>query len=98
MPISIYQVLYPKLVLYWLFLLFFMSGICQDTYGQEDQKSIERRKMYLERLFSFLELDDGVNNDPRAIRPSPLDADWWSWQERTGELPPDFGQMPSYSD
>jgi dienelactone hydrolase len=96
MPIRINQFLYPKLALCWLFLLFSISGICQDTNGQEDQKSIERRKMYLERLFSFLEVDDGVNDDPRAISPSPLDADWYSWQERTGELPPDFSQMPTY--
>lgn len=52
--------------------------------------------MYLERLLSFFEEDDGVNNNPRAIRVSPLDPDWMSWLQRTGELPPDFSKMPSY--
>jgi len=80
----------------WLFLLIFVGGSYQDAYGQEDDASLLTRKMYLERLLSFFEEDDGVNNNPRAIRVSPLDPDWMSWLQRTGELPPDFSKMPSY--
>jgi cephalosporin-C deacetylase-like acetyl esterase len=52
--------------------------------------SIENRKASLKQLKDFIRKD--IESERRV---SPIDKNWSSWQERTGELPPDFNSMPS---
>ncbi|WP_137290768.1 alpha/beta fold hydrolase [Natronorubrum halophilum] len=56
----------------------------------------ERRQATLEKLRSLLAVEaDGYLSDPRL---SHRDDSWLDWQERTGELPPDFEQLPAIAD
>jgi len=79
----------------WAFLVILFFCSFQFTYSQSQESTKEIKQMYLERLLSFFNEDDGVGGNPRAIKVSPLDPDWTSWQKRTGELPPDFSTMPT---
>ena len=65
--------------------------------GSTDAASLERRRRYLEetrelvpspitRVRKRMRLDLKIN---------AFDETWDAWQHRTGELPPDFAQMPS---
>lgn len=71
----------------------FVAGI----YGQENLS----RKQYLERLLEVSPEDltkpsgDQLPGTPPA-HISPEDFRWRDWLKRTGELPPDFDQMPSF--
>lgn len=67
----------------------------QLAHTQNHRNISKERQIYFDRLMSFLEVDDGIRNNPRAIKVSPQDPDWMSWVKRTGELPPDFSKMPS---
>ncbi|WP_276256370.1 alpha/beta fold hydrolase [Halomontanus rarus] len=56
----------------------------------------ERRQTYLDELLPLLNLDaDEYMSDPRV---SHRDDSWRDWQERTGELPPDFERLPATAD
>jgi pimeloyl-ACP methyl ester carboxylesterase len=72
-----------------LFLLF--------SHGVQGQKikdtSTERRQFYLELLNSVLESDQIRRMDAPTINPE--DSTWSAWLKRSGELPPDFSQLPS---
>ncbi|MEX1137047.1 MAG: dienelactone hydrolase family protein [Balneolales bacterium] len=57
------------------------------------QTKEERRQGYLEQLLPALLPDHQRASD--ALTPTPVDTSWTAWVERTGELPPDFSQMPS---
>ena len=48
---------------------------------------------YLNQLRSVLLPDEQRSSD--ALPPTPVDSTWSAWVDRTGELPPDFSQMPS---
>jgi dienelactone hydrolase len=81
--------------LFKVFFTIFLLVPIQITYAQAEKDSVQNNLIFLERLLEFFNEDDGVNNNPRAIRVSPLDQDWVSWLKRTGERPPDFSTMPS---
>lgn len=55
-----------------------------------------RREEYLEELRPLLALEaDEHGSDPRV---SQRDESWRAWQERTGELPPDFEALPAIAE
>jgi dienelactone hydrolase len=55
-----------------------------------------RREAYLDELLPMLGMDaDEYGSDPRV---SHRDDSWLDWQERTGELPPDFERLPASAD
>ena len=56
------------------------------------QNNISRQQKYLEDLFTIMNKTSrkGFNS---LI--TPKDSNWLDWQKRTGELPPDFDQIPS---
>lgn len=56
-------------------------------------QSTERRQQYLEELIPYLRASTGSWANKAPV--SPLDSTWEAWQKRTGELPPDFEQLPS---
>jgi len=72
-----------------IFLCIYQPIMAQNA----DDHPEERRKQYLEELFSVLEPDHLRRSD--ALPPTPVDSSWSSWQKRTGELPPDFKSLPS---
>ena len=83
-----------------MLLVGFVGGLPRDP----DPESLNRRKKFLEQLFSALSPDYlgwadpprlGMNNKTLYPMPTPIDSTWTSWVERTGELPPDFDKMPS---
>ena len=51
---------------------------------------LSTRQEYLKRLQSFLPPEQAHRG-----KVSPLDATWQDWVRRTGELPPDFNELPS---
>ena len=53
----------------------------------------EIRHEYLDQLQDVLLPDYFRSSD--ALPPTPVDSSWGAWLERTGELPPDFSQLPS---
>ncbi|WP_372634929.1 alpha/beta hydrolase family protein [Fodinibius sp.] len=57
------------------------------------QRGEEDRQQYLEQLQEVLLPDQQRNVN--ALPPTPVDSTWTAWVERTGELPPDFDEMPS---
>lgn len=63
----------------------------RDVVAAIDDPSLDRRRAALEVLLKVYGQPDG-----RMInRFSAVDKTWAAWQERTGELPPDFDMMPS---
>jgi cephalosporin-C deacetylase-like acetyl esterase len=62
-----------------------------DTGSDGDQ---ERREAYLEKLLPLLHLDadDSVLSDPRISNDF---KNWEGWLKETGELPPDFKNLPA---
>ena len=69
----------------YLICLFFSTEILA-----QDMASKERRNAYLEEILPLL-------RSSRQNAPPVTDQDktWLDWQQRTGELPPDFETMPS---
>ena len=57
------------------------------------QSGMERRKQYLDEILKINQSKD--HRHPISRRVTVLDSTWMEWQQRTGELPPDFDQMPS---
>ncbi|MFC7215844.1 alpha/beta fold hydrolase [Saliphagus sp. GCM10025334] len=56
----------------------------------------EHRQAYLEELRPLLAPEaDEYGSDPRL---SHRDDSWLAWQERTGELPPDFERLPALAE
>ncbi|MFC7230627.1 hypothetical protein ACFQMM_03120 [Saliphagus sp. GCM10025308] len=56
----------------------------------------QRRRDYLEELRPLLAPQaDEYGSDPRL---SHRDDSWLAWQERTGELPPDFERLPALAE
>ena len=75
-----------KLIVVLSILVFFIEMV----YGQE---SDTRRKKYLDESFEI-----NIKRDHRhviSLRLNVQDSTWLDWQERTGELPPDFSKMRS---
>jgi dienelactone hydrolase len=64
------------------------------TLNAQAQTSEERRKQYLRE--SLLINQPADHRHPISRRLTIQDSTWMDWQKRTGELPPDFEQMPSY--
>jgi len=57
------------------------------------QSTRKNRENYLREIFEINIAKDHRHAISRRI--SLQDSTWLDWQKRTGELPPDFGQMPS---
>jgi dienelactone hydrolase len=84
---------FPLLVL----LLISHLNFAVKNEGSQDSLSLARRKARLELILKVLPPDQLNENslfDDRG-RVSFLDRTFTDWLERTGELPPDFEQMPS---
>ncbi|MFH1070419.1 MAG: alpha/beta fold hydrolase, partial [Candidatus Glassbacteria bacterium] len=67
--------------------------LCVSSLAAQDKKAaenLEKRKAYLRQL---LELIPPEHPDRGWV--TRLDHTWRDWLERTGELPPDFDQLPS---
>lgn len=77
------------------FLIFglYFFGAQAQTAQEQTQSSLERRKAYLRQLNMVL-LPDHIRRSD-APPPTPVDSTWTSWQQRTGELPPDFASLPT---
>ena len=62
------------------------------VFGQED-----KRQRYLQQLIKVLPKDRYSPEDelPAARNVSPVDFSWSNWLDRTGELPPNFEELPS---
>ena len=73
-----------------LFCLGFHAVVAQGS----PENSQDRQNQYLKQLFSVL-LPDHYRRRSDAPPPTPVDSTWTSWQERSGELPPDFNNLPS---
>ncbi len=58
--------------------------------GAAEQLSLERQKQYLEDSRAI-----NIKGRGRYPMTTLQDKTWRDWQERTGELPPDFALMPS---
>ncbi len=89
-----------KLFIYFLIpCVFFSFGYFSSVFGQQNKS----RQEYLQQLKKVLpddrytSPDDEIYGLPGLPPPhvSPEDFTWSDWQERTGELPPDFDEMPS---
>ncbi len=61
--------------------------VCLSLTAKAD---LATRQKYLERLQSFLPPEKLYRGNV-----TPLDASWQDWLDRTGELPPDFNELPS---
>ena len=73
----------------------FIFFVVDDLFGQDLSKnSHERKEQYFDQLSSVL-LPDDYRKASTALPPNPEDSTWTAWQERSGELPPDFEQLPS---
>ncbi|MFC1614638.1 alpha/beta fold hydrolase [Gemmatimonadota bacterium] len=70
------------------FLLFLLSIPCLEA--QMSVEDLSTRQRYLDELLGFLPT---VRTDRGMV--TRFDRTWRDWQERTGELPPDFASMPS---
>jgi len=70
------------------FLLLLLSSPCLEA--QMSVENLPARQRYLEELLGFLPT---VRTDRGMV--TRFDRTWRDWQERTGELPPDFESMPS---
>ncbi|WP_114750309.1 glucuronyl esterase domain-containing protein [Pleomorphovibrio marinus] len=74
------------------------SSFCQELL--KDQTEKERRESYLEELLELNRPHPTPGERPRNVfssfeRLSFADSTWDAWLQRTGELPPDFSQMPA---
>ncbi|MFD2888472.1 alpha/beta fold hydrolase [Chitinophaga cymbidii] len=58
------------------------------------QTVTDKRKKFLEEILSINTPNE--HRFPISRRVSLLDSTWKDWQARTGELPPDFDNMPSH--
>jgi len=84
---------YLYFIAFGLLALLRTSGL---AFGQEDMT----RKEYLQQLLEVLPEDrTSTPGDQKSGTPSPHvspeDFTWTDWLERTGELPPDFDELPS---
>ena len=80
-------------LLFRMVLSFIPVFIIQSTAAQD-----LTRKEYLEQLLKVLPEDKPSHYHLPGEPPphvTPEDLIWTEWQQRTGELPPDFGEMPS---
>lgn len=78
--------MYAKLMFAFLLLIISSSNTAAQVLADE----IAVRSQYLEELLGFL---PPVRTDRGMV--TRLDRSWRDWQERTGELPPDFAGMAS---
>lgn len=80
--------------------VWFSSGMLMGQALPDAQDESEIRKAYLEELLELNRPHPRPDERPRNVfssfeRLSYTDSTWDAWQKRTGELPPDFSQMPS---
>jgi dienelactone hydrolase len=78
--------MYPKLLAALVLLLLSGPGMEAQMSGE----NIQVRQKYLEEVLGFL---PRVRTDRGMV--TRFDKTWRDWQQRTGELPPDFAKMPS---
>lgn len=72
-----------------------LTATTQKSVAPDAKVSAEseaRQRVYLEQTLRTI--DPARVKRYRFVRPNP-DANWQAWQQRTGELPPDFSQMES---
>lgn len=72
-----------------LFILLFLAT-ARGLAAQQVGGDLEKRKEYLAELLEIVGPEK-----PERGSVTRLDATWKDWLERTGELPPDFGAIPS---
>ena len=76
------------LKIFFTFLL--LAGLVQSAAAQSKGDDLQKRRMYLEELLSLVQPEN-----PERGWVTRLDHTWRDWLERTGELPPDFDNLPS---
>ncbi|MFC2116713.1 dienelactone hydrolase family protein, partial [Bacteroidota bacterium] len=82
-----------------LFFCFLLISVLfsQIVFAQSTGSSIARQELYLEQLLSIL-LPEVPISSAKINKGGPVtkfDDYWTDWLKRTGELPPDFDEMPS---
>ncbi len=89
-----------KLTYFYVFSCMFLiqAGHCQELLKTSSEK--ERQEAYLEQLLELNRPHPNPEDRPRNVfssfeRLSYTDSTWDAWLQRTGELPPDFANMPS---
>jgi dienelactone hydrolase len=98
-PINPFSNPTKSLLLFCSVFFLFIKGV----FGQEllqSQSEKEKREVYLEQLLELNRPHPSPEDRPRNVfssfeRLSYTDSTWEAWLQRTGELPPDFDQMPS---
>ena len=90
--IDIELYLYRAVVGRFLMLIFCLClvGEFRSALAGNPDSLLQKRRQFLNQLLQLLPADP-ANVSP----PTPLDATWREWLQRTGELPPDFDQLPS---
>ncbi|MFC4871001.1 alpha/beta fold hydrolase [Negadavirga shengliensis] len=79
-----------------LLLLLFFTGF---RLRAQDEDTLKRQQ-YLDELLKLNRPHPTPTDRPRNVQASFVtlshkDSTWYAWQQRTGELPPDFDAMPS---
>lgn len=75
-----------------IYLLIVTFCLCNSAVYAQDE-SLKRRQQYLKESLLINESRDHIHGISRRL--TLQDSTWKDWQKRTGELPPDFAQMPS---
>jgi len=87
-------ILYPHrvLIVRVALVIFFLSlaGEYRTATAGEPDSLLQKQRQFLSQLLQLLP-PDPANASP----PTPLDATWRDWLQRSGELPPDFNNLPS---
>lgn len=83
-----------RLIIIFMIMTFFAGHVSNTACAQQDLKRYE----YLQQLIKVLPGDEYTSPDDYRYsnpRVSPEDFTWSDWQQRTGELPPDFDELPN---
>lgn len=81
-----------------LIILLLLNFVSLRLRAQENE--ISKRQLYLEELLEFNRVHPTPSERERSVQASFVtlshkDSTWNAWQERTGELPPDFDALAS---
>ena len=81
------------MIMNWRFQIIYLLLMLGPVNLVSAQTARERREQYLQESLKINEPRD--HRHPISRRVTNQDSTWLDWLNRTGELPPDFSQMPS---